>query len=142
MFNFTSLEAIITGNKKDDETALHIEAVANTEQVPYESPGPSSGTNDTDPQEGSSKRSTPDIAIQPPEYVNTSESTKNVALEPVEALEESVTTLKPGIASSADDEIASVPPIEVVPNNHSHGLDTKHIGEISMLDSLGHQPTQ
>jgi hypothetical protein len=62
-------------------------------------------------------------------------------------LEDSTMTLKPAPAQatnhSNDDEdvIEPAPRIEAVQNGHSH-FDQKHMGEVSMMDSLHHQATQ
>jgi hypothetical protein len=61
-------------------------------------------------------------------------------------LEDSTLTLKPTqpTVSNSDhsgDEIESAPRIEAVQNGHSD-MDSKHIGEVSMMDGIHHQATQ
>lgn len=138
MFNFNSLEAVM--KKEDDDTVQHIENVASGDTSTQEA---SDDTKDSDAPGESSKGSTPDINVQPPEYVDIAESSKKTDVVPSEALEESVTTIKPTEPSAEDDdEIVPAPPVEVVSNEHANGLDTKHIGDVSLVDSREQQHTQ
>jgi hypothetical protein len=135
MFNFRSLEAIIS-DKKDDDKAQHLEHVPDANQSTHNNLAVPEEPN---AQEESSKRSTPDINVQPPDYVETPEAPKQAEAEAEvpDKLQESVATLKPKEDShdDDDDEIATAPPVEVVSNHHPNGLDSKHIGEINIGDS-------
>lgn len=130
MFNFRSLEAVIGADKKEDNDRVqHIE---NLEVGDPTVKGGLSPTDQADAQEESSKQTTPDISVQPPDYVEGSESRGTESVEPMTA---SVATLKPSEPSPDADSVGSASEIEVVPGDHSSGLDTKHIGNISMIDS-------
>lgn len=137
MFNFRSLEAIIS--KKDG--AQHIENVTDEPQAASNSS--SSGKEPVGG--GDSTRSTPDITIQPPNYVEagTSKNTKPEA--PVEPLEASVMTIKPS-KSEDDDEDDDDNDIEPAPRVEAYSSgsasDIKHIGDVTMVDTLGPQTTQ
>ncbi|KAF2655884.1 hypothetical protein K491DRAFT_715882 [Lophiostoma macrostomum CBS 122681] len=125
MFNFRSLEAVMTSDKDDDRKAQHIEDIANDDETPYT-------------ERSSSEHATPNISIQPPD---SSSSAKTATGEPThDALEEGVLTLKPKRASPENDDIEPAPPIEAMPHDHANGLDTKHIGEISTV--RGQEATQ
>ncbi|KAF2111646.1 hypothetical protein BDV96DRAFT_499252 [Lophiotrema nucula] len=130
MFNFRSLEAVMTDevSKKNGDDAQHIEDVETGEVKPSAEAGETS------------KQSTPEIAVQPPEY--SAGSAKTPESEQVDALAESVMTIKPtGPTTEEEDDISPAPTVEVVPANHSD-FDTKHIGDMSMVDSLSQQHTQ
>ena len=47
---------------------------------------------------------------------------------------------KPKVSSPESDNIEPAPPIEAISHDHANGLDTKHIGEISMV--RGQEATQ
>ncbi|KAF2872190.1 hypothetical protein BDV95DRAFT_628588 [Massariosphaeria phaeospora] len=137
MFNFRSLAAVITkeDNKQSGENASdHIENIAD-------------GNNrrrETLEEHEASGRSTPDIAGHPAEYVDALETPKQLELGSKETSKESVATSKPttSVEEEGDFEIEPAPRVEVVGNNHSHHLDQKHIGDVSLMNSLGSQPTQ
>jgi hypothetical protein len=63
------------------------------------------------------------------------------------SLEDSTMTLKPAPAQATsrgnddEDAIEPAPRIEAVQNGHAH-FDQKHMGDVSMMDSLHHQATQ
>jgi hypothetical protein len=131
MFNFRSLAAVITNeDRKDDSNPRHIENIAEREQRTSEGSGHS---QDHETDDVISSHDIPDVASQPPGY---SEAPK--FFEPSATLEASVTTLRPSVE---EDEISPAPRIEVV-SEHSNHLDTKHIGDVNMMDSRGHQHTQ
>jgi hypothetical protein len=79
-----------------------------------------------------------------PKNMPTTASTSETALSNEPGLEDSTLTIKPDQAHTThndEDEIEPAPRVEAVQNDHSH-LDQKHIGEVSMMDSLHHQATQ
>ncbi|KAF2006830.1 hypothetical protein P154DRAFT_176968 [Amniculicola lignicola CBS 123094] len=137
MFNFRSLEAVM---KKDNDVGAtqHIEDVTESSTtVPESSKHEMGAVPDA-------KRATPEISIQPPAYTSGSNGTKLVFAGSTEDLAASATTLKPtGTAvDDDDDEIGPVPRVEVVANKKDHGIDAKHIGNVSMVDSLNQHTTQ
>ncbi|ORY14299.1 hypothetical protein BCR34DRAFT_599286 [Clohesyomyces aquaticus] len=139
MFNFRSLAAVITNEdaKTDgDGNIQHIENVGDPEGETGES----------------SKRLTPDISVQPPEYTDASENAgkaehSNTETENSETLGESMMTLKPATSNDGgkhEDAIEPAPKVEVVNGEHEHkrSLDAKHIKDVSMCGSLQEQHTQ
>ncbi|PVH98675.1 hypothetical protein DM02DRAFT_530659 [Periconia macrospinosa] len=113
MFNFNSLTAAITSDEGKNGNAQHIEDVA---------PAP---TN----------HSQPNVAV------NLSGAPQLPELEPTSPLEESVSTLKPSIASLSD-TLAPSPRAEDLSSSSEH-LSQKHIGDVSVVDSVtNHQTTQ
>jgi hypothetical protein len=132
MFNFRSLAAVITNEdgKRDDSSPRHIENIIE-EQTALDDRRPS---QDHRVEDKISSHDTPDVTVQPPWY---SEAPKYSG--PSGTLEESVTTLRPSIEE--EDEISPAPRIEVV-SDHSNHLDAKHIGDVNMVHSRGHQHTQ
>jgi hypothetical protein len=114
LFNFSSLEAVISADKQDEENkAEYIEDTLKTEGAANE--GPSSSKEN--------------VALRP--------STSGAEDE----LEESVVTLKPTQAAEEEDEVAPVPRVGVVTGDDPAGLDAKHIGDVCMTDARG-QTTQ
>lgn len=139
MFNFQSLTEVITKEDgKHEEQHQHIENVAEGESA-----SPELNQHDTPAVDHANvdqlKSSPPEIAIDPPEAPRLPE------LVPTSPLEASVTTLIPSqhtAANEEDDEISAAPPVETV-SNHSDHFTQKHIGDVSMVDSIGqHQATQ
>ncbi|KAF2712777.1 hypothetical protein K504DRAFT_464840 [Pleomassaria siparia CBS 279.74] len=139
MFNFSSLAAVITNEKGSgdhDGAPQHIENVAEGKQQTSES---SRRSEEHVTNAENLDHSTPDVAIQPPGYTQTNASKH---AEYPETLGESVTTLRPDNRTAEDvDEIGIAPRVEVLSNNHSNHLDSKHIGDVGMADSCGHQHT-
>ena len=141
MFNFRSLAAIITNEnaKSDDENSpVHIENVSTEQQ---DAAGSSGHREDHEAKNESAKHTTPDVNQHGDASVIPEGS------DPSNALGESVTTLKPTVGDDDDDEITPAPRVELVSNDHSSHLDSKHIGNISMVDSSmvdtrKHQHTQ
>jgi hypothetical protein len=156
MFNFTSLEAVMSADKKDDDgqgqaqsgEVQYIEDIANPEQSAEETGITNADSNAGSAEEAaesqgeSSKNNTspPGISVQPPDYSNPAptEALEDPEDNPFsdaheELLEESVTTLKAGSTGSEQDSTPS-PEIEAVttPSN-TNNMDTKHIGELSLL---------
>ncbi|KAF2262765.1 hypothetical protein CC78DRAFT_554366 [Lojkania enalia] len=131
MFNFRSLAAVITNedSKKDNEnTTQHIESVNEVNEPRKEAPV--------------SSQTTPEIAVQPPGYAAANNANESES-EFTDALEESVTTIKPSSTlAEEEDEITAAPRIEVVNSEHRRDFDAKHIGDVSMVDSLAQQHTQ
>jgi hypothetical protein len=127
MFNFSSLEAVISkDNKDEEEQTKYIEDTSKIDGAAPEGSG------------SSSKSSTPEkdttavsVAVPP------------ASSDGADDLEESVVTLRPAKQTDDDEreEASPSPEIEVVSDHNPSGIDTKHIGEISM-EGAREQPTQ
>lgn len=149
MFNFRSLAEVITTEEEGgkENKPEHIEDVA-AEKENKKDPSPERNNHDdSDSLNGANGK--PAIAVQsPPPPPTTAAPPQLPELEPTSPLEASVTTLKPTQPSSTnaaaaadvddDDEISAAPPVQVVPNHDGSHLDQKHIGDVSMVDSIGH----
>ncbi|KAF2687381.1 hypothetical protein K458DRAFT_296342 [Lentithecium fluviatile CBS 122367] len=136
MFNFRSLAEVITKEEdKDAANAQHIEDVAKDKAAVTKSS--QSGTTTVNGHNGDSSKVTPEISIESPG------APKLPEIEPGSPLEASVTTLRPsGPSVEEEDGIEPAPRIKVVMDNSNH-LDQKHIGDVSMVDAIGHhQATQ
>jgi hypothetical protein len=131
MFNFRSLAEVITKEeRKSEEDAQHIENLAEGRVT-------STNSNEhevtwADHHEADSSQAAPEISILSPGAPTLPE------IEPTSPLEASVTTLKPTTSSIQEaNEIEPVPRVQVI-TDHSDHLDQKHIGNVSMVDTLGH----
>ncbi|KAF2727941.1 hypothetical protein EJ04DRAFT_123028 [Polyplosphaeria fusca] len=133
MFNFQSLASVITYEDETKDEASNSQYIENIEQT-------DGGKLNAGEQPEASKRSTPEIAVQPPEYTETDKS-KTTDPYSSDALEESVTTIKPTHPTADDDEISEAPRVEVVSDDEARHMDAKHVGDISMVDSVS-QHTQ
>jgi hypothetical protein len=81
---------------------------------------------------------TPEISVETPGAPMLPE------IEPMSPMEASITTLRPSAPLvEEEDEIQQAPRVEVV-SDHSDHLDQKHIGDVSLVDSMAHhhQATQ
>jgi hypothetical protein len=124
MFNFTSLEAVISSDKRGEEDqSKHIEDAPKNEGAAVEG---SSSASRSPPQEEN-------VVLTPPPS------------EVPDELEESVVTLKPTKDTENDDEETAPSPdspeVEAVSGSNPSRLDAKHIGDISLADTR-EQPTQ
>jgi hypothetical protein len=136
MFNFRSLAEVITKEDgKDENNAHHIEDVAESQAAATSSSQDEATT--VNGQDGEGSKAPPEISIVSPGAPRLPD------IVPTSPLEASVTTLKPSAPSVEDeDEIEPAPRVEVV-SDHSDHLDQKHIGDVSMVDSITqHQATQ
>jgi hypothetical protein len=141
MFNFSSLEAVMSQDDKDDDKPQHLEEVPGAHIAPTAS---SSSSPDSGVQEaGSSKYGTaPDISVQSSgaDFGEESEMITKPLLAPEDDnLEESMTTLKPtnSVGDGVNDELA-VPPVAPVSSSVSSGesqrLDSKHLEDLRDLN--------
>jgi hypothetical protein len=131
MFNFNSLAAAITKNDVKDENAQHIENVAEGKAA-VTSPILNSTTT------AGNSSPPPEISVETPGAPMLPE------IEPMSPMEASITTLRPSAPLvEEEDEIQQAPRVEVV-SDHSDHLDQKHIGDVSLVDSMAHhhQATQ
>jgi hypothetical protein len=141
MFNFSSLEAVITGEKKnEDDDVQYIENVGSSNRN-------SEGSLDQADRDvgvgASSSTQNPEIAVHSPAHVYDHEDPAASRSEPGEALEGSVLTITPQTSSIEESKAESVPELEIVTDAHADGnLDTKYIGDVSLMDSRNHQHTQ
>ncbi|KAF2016198.1 hypothetical protein BU24DRAFT_462379 [Aaosphaeria arxii CBS 175.79] len=137
MFNFRRLEDVIaTDSKEGSDGPQFIENIADTTET-----AKTGSTNKSDPVlngEGA-EHTTTDTAVDP----SPDKCGSHIESQPSEALEESVLTIRPAKASAEeDDAIEPVPQVEAVPNETTKGLDSKHVGDIHTVNSLGQQPIQ
>ena len=136
MFNFRSLAEVITKEDgKDEINAHHIEDVAEGKAAATK---PSQvQVTAVDGHNGESFKVPTKISME------SAGAPRLPDIEPMSPLEASVTTLKPSAPSVEDeDEIEPAPRVEIV-SDHSDHLDQKHIGDVSMVDSIPHhQATQ
>ena len=120
MFNFRSLAAVMTDESKNDDSGnvLHIE---NAEEK-------SQGAEDEN-------------ARGQPLIVAGGSAGKGTSTEQdIEPLDESVSTMKPTKASENSD--GESPRVVEVVDTPEDEVDTKHVGEVSLVGSLAAQPTQ
>lgn len=126
MFNFSSLEAVISKDCKDEEEQTKF--IEDASKVAGATPGGS----------GSSKSPTPEK-----DTTEGSTAVPQASSDAADDLEESVVTLKPSKQTGNEEreDASPSPEIEAVSDHNASGIDTKHIGEISM-GGTREQPTQ
>ena len=134
MFNFKSLaEAITPDEKSRDAGPQYIEDIVEAKSGHTDSQTGDASTNATTSTEETLGESVGTLKAAETSHARFSSTTTTTAAT-------TTTTTTTTTKNGGDDEISPVPPVQLVPEGHSHG-DRKDIGDLS-INALSQQATQ